>query len=164
VLDLGMPGLNGVDICRQLRRKARKVNILVLTMHADEMFIVRALEGGASGYLLKNAATDQLIKAVRTVARGHLFLGPGVPREVLSRLADGGESDPLAQLTRREREVFQLIAEGMNGRKIAEKLGIAPKTVETHRAHLMKKLGIHDQVSLVKLAFQRKIITVDRLK
>ncbi|HET6428312.1 MAG TPA: response regulator transcription factor [Phycisphaerae bacterium] len=158
VLDLAMPGLNGTDICRQLSRKARKMPVLILTMYADEEFIVRALENGAAGYLVKEAAGDQLAEAVRTVARGDLYLGPGVPRNVLSRLAAGTKSDPYNKLTPREREVLQLIAEGKTNRNIAEVLGLSVKTVDTHRAHLMRKLGIHDQTTLVKFALRRGIV------
>ncbi len=163
VLDLAMPGLNGLDICRQLTRKAKKTAVLVLTMYAEEEFIVRALENGASGYLLKEAAADQLAEAVRTVHRGDLFLGPGVPRTVLSRLAAGGNDDPYDKLTPRERQVLQLIAEGKTNRHIAEMLDLSVKTVDTHRAHLMRKLNIHDQTTLVKFAIRRGIVHVDRM-
>ena len=163
VQDLAMPGLNGVDVCRQLTRKAKGVAVLILTMYADEEFIVRSLENGANGYLLKEAAPDQLVEAVRTVARGDLFLGPGVPRSILSRLTSRAEDDPYDRLTSRERQVFQLIAEGKTNRKIAEILGLSVKTVDTHRAHLMRKLDIHDQTSLVKIAIQKGVIQVNRI-
>ena len=163
VLDLAMPGLNGMDVCRQLTRKAKGVAVLILTMYADEEFIVRSLENGANGYLLKEAAPDQLVEAVRTVARGDLFLGPGVPRSILSRLTSRTDDDPYDRLTSRERQVFQLIAEGKTNRKIAEILGLSVKTVDTHRAHLMRKLDIHDQTSLVKIAIQKGIIQVNRI-
>jgi len=161
VLDLAMPGLNGTDICRQLSRKAKKTPVLILTMYADEEFIVRALENGAAGYLIKEAASDQLAEAVRTVARGDLYLGPGVPRNVLSRLASGNKTDPYNKLTPRERQVLQLIAEGKTNRNIAEVLGLSVKTVDTHRAHLMRKLGIHDQTTLVKYALRRGIVVLN---
>ena len=163
VLDLAMPGLNGMDVCRQLTRKAKSVAVLVLTMYADEEFIVRSLENGANGYLLKEAAPEQLVEAVRTVARGDLFLGPGVPRSILSRLTSRPEDDPYERLTSRERQVFQLIAESKTNRKIAEILGLSVKTVDTHRAHLMRKLDIHDQTSLVKIAIQKGVIQVNRI-
>ncbi len=158
VLDLAMPGLNGTDICRVLSRKAKNTPVLILTMYADEEFIVRALENGAAGYMVKEAAGNQLAEAVRTVARGDLYLGAGVPRSVLSRLAAGTKSDPYSQLTPRERQVLQLIAEGKTNRNIAEMLGLSIKTVDTHRAHLMRKLGIHDQTALVKFALRRGIV------
>ena len=163
ILDLSLPGLNGLEVCRQLTRKVKRAAVLVLTMHADEEFIVRALENGASGYLLKEAASDQLAEAVRTVTRGDLFLGPGVPRSVLSRLTAGREEDPYDDLTPRERQVLQLIAEGKTNRAIAETLELAVKTVDTHRAHLMKKLNIHDQTTLVKYAIRRGIVQVNNI-
>ena len=160
ILDLTMPGLNGLDICRQLARKAKSAAVLVVTMHTEEEFIVRALENGASGYLIKQAAAEQLAEAVRTVARGDLYLGPGVPRGVLSGLTAGSGTDPYDRLTPREREVLQLIAEGKTNRSIAKVLELSVKTVDTHRAHLMRKLDIHDQTSLVKYAIRRGIVQV----
>jgi len=158
VLDLTMPGLNGLDICRQLQRKAKSAAVLILTMHTDEEFIVRALENGAGGYLVKEAAADQLAEAVRTVSRGELYLGPRVPRSVLSRLTAGSREDPYNQLTTRERQVLQLIAEGKTNRQVAEVLELSVKTVDTHRAHLMRKLNIHDQTTLVKYALKRGLV------
>jgi len=158
LLDLSMPGLNGLDICRQLTRKCKKVAVLVVTMHSDEEFIVRSLENGAAGYLVKEAAADQLADAIRTVARGDLYLGPGVPKSILGRLGARGKDDPYNKLTVRERQVLQLIAEGKTNRVIAKMLDLSVKTVDTHRAHLMRKLGIHDQTALVKYALKRKII------
>lgn len=160
VLDLSMPGLNGLDVCKQLSRKAKGTAILILTMHAEEEFIARALENGASGYMLKEAAADQLAEAVRAVARGDLYLGTGVPRGVLGRLTNGADSDPYNSLTIREREVLQLIAEGKTNRDIAEMFQLSVKTVDTHRAHLMRKLSIHDQTSLVKFAIRRGIVQI----
>ncbi len=158
VLDLTMPGMNGVDVCRQIFRRARGAAVLVLTMHTDEEFIVRSLENGASGYLVKEAASDQLAEAVRTVARGELYLGPKVPRTVLSRLTAGTKDDPYNKLTSRERQVLQLIAEGKTNRQAAKVLDLSVKTVDTHRAHLMRKLSIHDQTTLVKNALKRGIV------
>ncbi len=157
-LDLTMPGMNGLDICRQLQRKVKDVNVLVLTMHTDEEFIVRALENGASGYLVKEAAADQLAEAVRTVSRGELYLGPRVPKSVLRRLTAGSREDPYNKLTARERQVLQLIAEGKTNRQAAEVLELSVKTVDTHRAHLMRKLNIHDQTTLVKFALKRGLV------
>jgi len=158
VLDIMMPGINGLDICRELTRKAEGMYILILTMYSDEQFIVRALEYGASGYLLKEAAGDQLATAVRAVAKGELYLGPRIPKHVLECMGRG-ESDPYERLTTRERQVLQLIAEGKTNRQVAEELKLAVKTVDTHRAHLMRKLNIHDQTSLVKFAIRRGIVS-----
>jgi DNA-binding NarL/FixJ family response regulator len=160
LLDLTMPGLNGLDICRQLSRRQKNVAILVLTMHAEEEFVVRALESGASGYLLKEAAAEQLAEAVHTVAAGKVYLGPGVSRSVLNKLVNGKGSDPYNQLTARERQVLQLIAEGKTNRTISEMLGLSVKTVDTHRARMMRKLDIHDQTNLVKYAIRRGIVSI----
>jgi DNA-binding NarL/FixJ family response regulator len=159
LLDITMPGLNGLDICRELSKKARGSAVLVLTMHDDEQFIVRALENGASGYLLKEAVAGQLTEAVHAVARGELYLGPGIPRGVLQRIAQR-EKDPYDRLTTRERQVLQLIAEGKTNREIADQLELSVKTVDTHRSHLMRKLNLHDQTTLVKYALRKGIVTL----
>lgn len=157
VLDITMPGLNGLDICREVTQKENAPAVLILTMHDDEQFIARALEYGAAGYLLKEASAEQLTEAIHAVARGELFLGPGIPRSVLNRIGHGAQ-DPHESLTIRERQVLQLIAEGKTNRQIAQELGVALKTVDTHRSHLMRKLDIHDQTSLVKYAIKRGIV------
>jgi len=158
VLDITVPGLNGLDICRELSRRFDGVSVLILTMHDDEQFIARALEYGASGYLLKEAAADRLARAIRAVAHGELYLGPGIPKSVLQRLGhDSG--DPYERLTTRERQVLQLIAEGKTNRQVAEQLGVATKTIDSHRSHLMRKLNIHDQTSLVKYAIRKGIVS-----
>ncbi len=158
VLDIVMPGINGLGICRELSRKAKDTSVLILTMYDDEQFIARALEYGASGYLLKEAAGDQLAIAVRSVAQGKFYLGPGIPKRVLDRIGQG-ETDPYETLTTRERQVFQLIAESRTNRQIADELGLAVKTVDTHRSHLMRKLNIHDQTTLVKFAIRKGIVS-----
>lgn len=157
VLDIAMPGLNGLDICRDLKLKFRHVAVLILTMHDDEQFIASALEHGASGYLLKESAGDQLAEAVRRVSRDEMYLGPGIPQSALSKIGRS-EDDPYATLTTREREVLTLIAEGSTNREIAEHLELALKTVDTHRTRLMRKLNIHDQTSLVKYALRKGIV------
>ena len=160
VLDVTMPGLNGLDICREITRKAKGTAVLVLSMHDNESFVARALECGALGYLLKESATDQLHRALKMVARGEMYLDPGVASSVLARIGKGAE-DPYDRLSTRERQVLQLIAEGKTNRKIAEGLKLSVKTVDSHRMHLMRKLDIHDQTALVKFAVARGIITID---
>jgi DNA-binding NarL/FixJ family response regulator len=159
VLDITMPGLNGLDLCREITRRQKDTAILILTMHSDEQFAARALENGASGYLVKDAASEQLTQAVRTVARGELYLGPGIPRTIISRL-NRDPQDPYDALTLRERQVLQLVAEGKTNRQIAEELSLAVKTIDTHRTRLMRKLGIHDQTALVKYALKRGLVTL----
>jgi DNA-binding NarL/FixJ family response regulator len=157
VLDISMSGLNGLDICSEITRKAQGVSVLILTMHDNEELIAKALERGASGYLLKESAGDELIEAIWAVARGELYLGPGIPKGVLRRLGKG-DSDPYDQLTIREREILHLIAEGKTNRRIACDLSLSIKTVNTHRMHLMHKLEIHDVTSLVKYALRKGIV------
>jgi len=154
ILDITMPGLNGLDICRELTRKLCDSRVLILTMHDDEQFVARAFEYGATGYLLKEAVSDQLSQAVRCVARGERYICPGLS---IKRVTTGLD-DPYEQLTTRERQVLQLIAEGKTNRQISEALNVAVKTVDTHRSHLMRKLGIHDQTSLVKYALRKGIV------
>ena len=155
VLDIMMPGMNGLDVLRELQQRDRAISVLILTMHDDQQFIAKALDYGASGYLLKEGAGDQLAAAVRAVARGELFLGPGIPKTAVELI---GKADPYEKLTSRERQVLQLIAEGKTNRAIAEQLDLAVKTVDTHRSHLMRKLNIHDQTALVKFAIRRGIV------
>lgn len=160
VLDIGMPGLNGLDICRDVRRKSPKTGVLILTMHCEEQFVANALDNGAGGYLLKESAAAKLPEAIRRIAEGELFLGPGTPQSAL-RLVGTNEEDPYTTLTTRERQVLQLIAEGKTNRQIAEQLDLAVKTIDTHRTRLMRKLNIHDQTSLVKYALRCGIISLD---
>jgi DNA-binding NarL/FixJ family response regulator len=159
LLDITMPGLNGLDVCRELSRKVKKTAILMLTMHDDEEFIAQALAHGASGYILKESAADRLSEAIDTVAKGEVYLGPGIGRGVLRRVGRKG-TDPYDRLTIRERQVLQMIAEGQTNRDVSKKLGLAVKTIDTHRARLMRKLGIHDQTTLVKFALRKGLVSL----
>lgn len=159
VLDISMPGLNGLDVCRELTRRDDGLAVLILSMHDDEQFIARALEYGAGGYVLKEAAANELPRAVTAVASGELFLGPGISPAVLDRISNS-DADPYDKLTTRERQVLQLIAEGSTNRRIAEQLGLAVKTIDTHRMRLMRKLNIHDQTNLVKFAIRRGLVSL----
>ena len=157
ILDITMPGRNGLDICRELVRKFRDIRVLILTIHDDEQFVARALDHGAAGYLLKEAASEQLIEAMRAIARGEIYLGRELSPEARERISSGAE-DPYDRLTGRERQVLQLIAEGKTNRQIAQELEVAIKTIDTHRCHLMQKLNIHDQTALIKYALRRGIV------
>ena len=159
IVDIGMPGLNGLDICRELTRSAKSTVVLILTMESDEEFIVAALRNGASGYLTKEAAPEQFCEAIRTVAHGGTYLTPGISPSVLDRI-DSRNPAPYDTLTMRERQVLRMIAESKTNRQIAEALGLATRTVDTHRMHLMRKLDIHDQTSLVKFAIRHGVIRV----
>ena len=160
IVDIAMPGLNGLDICRELSRHVESTAVLILTMYDDDEHIARALRNGACGFLMKEAASECFPDAIRKVARGELYLGPGVSPEALSCLAQG-DGDPYESLTTRERQVLQMIAEGRTNRLISEALGIAIKTVDTHRTRLMRKLDIHSQTGLVKFAIRKGIVYLD---
>ena len=161
ILDITMPGLNGIDICCELSRKTPDIAVVMLTMHNNEEFIIEALENGASGYLLKEVAADEVIHAVHAVARREVYLAEGIDKNVLSKL-NKNRSDPYKQLTKREKQVLQLIVEGNTGRQIAEELSITHKTADTHRHNIMTKLDIHKQTELVKYAIRHGIITVQQ--
>jgi two-component system, NarL family, response regulator NreC len=160
VLDISLPGLNGLDLCRELARKGDAPVVLLLTMHKDEEYVLRALDCGAQGYLIKDSVVDKLSEAIQAVAAGKKYLGPGLRRELLDEAAsyDGDRYD---ELSTRERQVLQLIAEGLTNREIAETLDLSIKTVDTHRTRLMRKLNIHSQAALVKYAIRRGIVFLE---
>ena len=160
VIDIGMPRLNGLDVCRELAAKAKDTALLVLSMHDDEQFVTTAFENGATGYLTKEAAPRHFPEAIYSVVNGQRYLGPGVPESALE-LVGRGDHDPYAALSPRERQVLHMIAEGMTNPQIAERLNLAVKTIDTHRTRLMRKLKIHDQVSLVKYALRKRIVQLD---
>ncbi|MDT8304287.1 MAG: response regulator transcription factor [Anaerolineae bacterium] len=163
LMDVVMPGLNGLEATRQLRREQPQIQILVLSMHEDEEYVRQMLAAGASGYVLKDAAARDLLGAIRAVHRGEAVLSPAVTRLVLEdylRWADLNSMPEESCLTPREREVLQLIAEGHTNRQIAGILCLSIKTVQSHRANLMHKLGLHDRGELIKYAIQKKIIEI----
>ncbi len=163
VLDIGMPLLNGIDATRQIVHKAPNVKVLILSMHSDETYVTRALNAGATGYLLKDSAGKDLIKAVTAVSQGEAFFSPAVSRLMLDdymrRAATSGVTDRYDTLSDREREIFQLVAEGRSNKEVAELLGISPATVETHRARILQKLDIHNTAELVLYAVRRGVIS-----
>lgn len=159
VIDITMPGLNGLDVCREITRRDSDTAVLILTMHDNEQFIVSAMKSGATGYLIKDAAADEFATAIRTVARGEIYLSPGVQYSAMDR--GEGEEDLYSSLTTRERQVLQMIAEGMTNPQIAESLSLASKTIDTHRTHLMRKLNIHNHALLVRYAMRRGLIEND---
>ena len=156
LLDLSMPGAGGVEAVRRARELDPRVAVLVLSMHSAPEYVRPALRAGASGYLVKGAGLDDLVRALRTVAAGGRFLGPEAERVVARGLGD--EADELELLTPREREVLQLVAEGRTNREVARTLGVAPKTVDAHRTRLMQKLDLHAGRALVRWALRRGII------
>ena len=163
ILDIGMPMLNGIEAARQITRRLPTVRILMLSMHADEAYIIQALKAGATGYLLKDSADVDLIRGVEAVAAGKSFFSPAAARVMLDdyvrHLAEKGIADRLDSLSEREREIFQLIAEGHSNKAAADLLGVSPATVETHRAHIMQKLDVHNTAELVLYAVRRGVIS-----
>lgn len=162
VMDLGMPVLNGIEATRQIVKALPRTRVLVLTMHSDEKYVFQALKAGASGYLLKTCTASELTGAILSVHGGNPYFSPSISRKIMdSYLSEDDAMTKNAQpgnLTGREREVLQLIAEGYSNTKVSELMGISVKTVETHRSNIMKKLGVHDVTGLVKYAIKRGII------
>ncbi len=155
-MDIAMAGLNGLDATARLVREFPDVRVIMLSMHANEEYVLQALRAGAVGYLLKDAGTAELELAVRSVGRGETYLSPAVSKHVVADYVRrvGGETNTLERLTPRQREVLQLIAEGHTTHNIAKTLRISVKTVETHRAQLMERLDIHDIAGLVRYAIR----------
>lgn len=161
VLDLMMPGLAGFEVARQTRQRSPQTRIVILSMHADEGYVLEALTAGASAYVLKKSATADLVKAIRDAIAGRRFLSPPLSEHLIDAYVEKTKSAPLDSyntLTPREREVLQLAAEGHTNAKIATRLSISPRTVEMHRASVMRKLGLQNQVELVRYALQRGIL------
>jgi two-component system, NarL family, response regulator NreC len=163
ILDVGMPLLNGIDATRQIVRKTPECKVLILSMHSDETYITRALQAGAKGYLLKDSADKDLIRGVCAVAAGKTFFSQVIAQSMLDdyirRVAASSIVDPYDSLSEREREVFQLLAEGHSNKDVALILSISPATVETHRAHISQKLDIHNTAELVLYAVRKGIIS-----
>jgi len=164
LLDISMPGLNGLEVAQRVRRASATTRVVVLSMHANEGYVAQALKAGVSGYLLKDAATAELALALAAVSRGDTYLSPAISRQVVERFLQGGEpaTSPLAVLSDRQREILQLIAEGRSTKEIASDLGLSAKTVETHRAQLMERLGIRDVPGLVRLAIREGLVSSER--
>jgi DNA-binding NarL/FixJ family response regulator len=162
VLDVAMPLLNGIEATRQITRRVPTTRILVLSMYSDEAYVAQILQAGAAGYILKDSADVDLIQAVSEVARGKSFFSPPIARVMLDdyvrQLAEKGIGDRFDSLSDREREVFQLIAEGKVNKEIATLLSISPSTVETHRARIMEKLDLHSAAEIVLYAVRRGVI------
>ena len=163
ILDIGMPLMNGIEATRQIVRRWPDVRVLILSMHSSEAYIIQALKAGAKGYLLKDSADSELIRAVAAVAIGKSFFSPAVARVMLDdyvrHLSEKGITDRYESLSAREREIFQLIAEGHSNKQIADLLSLSPGTVETHRAHIMQKLAVHNTAELVLYAVRRGVIS-----
>jgi two-component system response regulator NreC len=164
LMDLSMPGLNGLEATRQIKSRVPEVKVLVLTRHANEEYVFQILRAGASGYVVKKAAPDELASAIWAVYRGDSYLSPAISKTVIEAYIEHAErmvESTYDRLTDREREVLQLIAEGHSSREIAERLCISEKTVRTHRANLMGKLDLHSTAELTQYAIHKGLVSLD---
>lgn len=163
IMDIGMPNLNGVEATAQIVKKNPAIGVIILSMHADETYLVRALSAGAKGYLLKDSAENDLIRAVHTVHAGKPFFSPAIAQTLLEdymrRLQQQSLQDSYDLLTDREKEILQLLAEGKSNKEVATLLDLSLYTVETHRSNLMQKLNLHNTAEIVLYAVRKKIIT-----
>jgi DNA-binding NarL/FixJ family response regulator len=163
LMDIAMPGLNGLDATSRIVKESPATRVILLSMHANEEYLQQALQSGALGYLLKGAELAELELAIKTVSRGESYLTPAVAKYAIEayREKSEGPTGPLAKLSMRQREILQLIAEGHTTKDIAQRLNVSVKTVETHRAHLMERLEIHDVPGLVRFAVRVGLIQPD---
>ena len=160
LLDIGMPGLSGLEVARRIRTTSSRTRVVILSMHSQASYVTQALRAGAVGYLLKGGSVEELPLVLQAVMRGETYLTPKVSRSVVDGfLRDTGDAaDPLAGITNRQREILQMVAEGKSTKEIATVLDVSIKTVETHRARLMERLDIHDVAGLVRFAIRAGLI------
>jgi DNA-binding NarL/FixJ family response regulator len=162
LLDITMPGLNGLQALARITHDFPRVKVLILTMHANEEYVVQSLRGGAAGFLLKNSPPEEFALALESVASGRVYLSPLVGRHVAEYLRrTGAADDPLPSPTLRQREVLQLVAEGRTNKEIAATLGLSVKTVEMHRGELMRRLDVHDLAGLVRYAIRTGLFSLE---
>jgi DNA-binding NarL/FixJ family response regulator len=162
ILDVAMPRLNGVEATRQITRRLPEVRVLIVSMYSDDVYITQALQAGAQGFVLKDSADADLVRAVTDLAAGKSHFSPSVSKVVLNdyvrHLSERGVTDRFDALSEREREVFQLIAEGHSNKDIANLLHVSPGTIETHRARIMEKLDVHSAAEIVLYAVRKGVI------
>ncbi len=163
LMDVSMPFLNGIEATRRIKKHCPEIKVLILTMHTTEEYIFQILRAGASGYIVKKAAHQELITAIKAVNKGDKFLSPSISKRVIEeyilKAGETLEQDSFERLTAREREVLQLISEGKSNREIAEQLFLSVKTDETHKANVMNKLELRTKVDLIKYALRKGIIS-----
>jgi DNA-binding NarL/FixJ family response regulator len=160
LVDISMPQLNGIEAISQMKKINPNLKFIMLTMHEEAEYILKSIQAGANGYLLKNVEPDELENAIRTVAAGGKYFNStisGIMIENLSRVGET-EKEDLTELTSREKEILQYVADGLSTKLIADKLSISPRTVETHRVHIMKKLQVNNGAEMVKRGLEQKII------
>jgi len=164
VVDLMMPGVGGLEVIRQVSQRYPYISVIVLSMYADESYVLEALRNGAAGYVLKGASAEELVKAVREVISGRRYLSPPLSENAIEayiRKARAEVVDLYETLTTREREVLHLSSQGLNNTEIATRLTISPRTVETHRANMMRKLSLQNQTELIRYSLKRGILPLD---
>jgi DNA-binding NarL/FixJ family response regulator len=162
LMDLAMPGMNGLEALRRATEQFPSVRILILSMHADEGYVQKALAAGAAGYLLKGSNKSELELALRTIASGQTYLTPAISHSIvaaLSRIGEPTEQSRLSLLTPRQREILQLVAEGNSTKQVAGRLGLSAKTIEAHRGAIMQRLGIRDLAGLVRFAIKEGLLS-----
>lgn len=165
ITDVMMPGLNGLEVTRQVTKSVPRTRVIILSMYTNDAYVLEALKNGASGYVLKDSQASDLIQAVREVAAGRRYLSPPLSERALDLYAKKLEDvpeDPYEMLTTREREVLQMVAEGRTSAEIAERLFISPRTAEGHRANVMRKLGLQNQAELIRFALKRGVLPMDQ--
>jgi NarL family two-component system response regulator LiaR len=165
VMDISMPGLNGLEATRHILAESPGIKVVALSMHSDRRYVHAAFEAGATGYLLKNSASDELVRALRAAGRGQHYVSPAIAGLIVEGFVAGGgapgEGAPPVDLSSREREVLQLLAEGSTSKDVAARLGVAVSTVETHRRQISVKLGIHSIAGLTKYAIRHGLTSVE---
>jgi DNA-binding NarL/FixJ family response regulator len=163
LLDIGMPELSGLEVAARLAAAATPVRVIILSMHANEEYVLRALQAGAAGYMLKDADSSELSLAIKAAMRGEIYLSPAISRQIVAGYVQrtGAGDDPLGRLSARQRETLRLIAEGRSTQEIAAQLQLSVKTVEKHRAQLMERLEIYDIAGLVRYAIRVRLISSD---
>ena len=160
LVDVTMPGLNGIDAIRQLKREGSCAKAVVLTMNTDVVYASRAFEAGAVGYVLKNAVSGELVSAIREVIQGNTYVTPKIAGQLLRALASGAveSEDPVDRLSNRQREILKLLAEGHSAKQAAARLGISQRTVETHKYRIMKSVGVETSAELIRLAVEKGLV------
>lgn len=161
IMDVALPEMNGIEATREIKQEHPHIQVIALSMHRDERFVLEMLKAGASGYLLKSNAPEELVQAVRAARRGEVYLSPAIAGRVVDRLDARGESSAYAVLSDRQRQVLKMVAEGRTAKEIADTLNVSRKTVDSHRQHIMDKLGLDSVAALTKYAIQQGLTSLE---
>jgi two-component system response regulator NreC len=162
IVDISMPGLNGIDVAYRVHKENPQIKVIVLSMHSNESYVLKALRSGISGYVLKASSTDDLVTAIRKVMAGEMYFSAAISQRAIDLYVEKARSsnlEPYDTLTSREREVLQLSAEGLTNNEIATRLCLSSRTIEMHRANLMSKLNLRNQTDLIRFAIQQGILS-----